>query len=281
MRETGSIAELRGWLASERASGRRVALVPTMGFLHAGHLSLVEAARARADVVVMTLFVNPLQFGPGEDFERYPRDPERDRGLAASSGVDILFAPAPGEMYHDGADMRIAAGGIAMRWEGEVRPGHFDGVLTVVAKLFNIAQPDVACFGQKDIQQVALVRRMIREFNFPVELLVSPIMREPDGLAMSSRNVYLSPQERRAALALSRGLHAAEARWRDGETDANALRTVVHDALAMERDVAPDYVALVDPETLAPADRATAGSIIVLAARVGRTRLIDNVILAS
>lgn len=278
MRETSSIAELREWLANDRAAGRRIGLVPTMGFLHAGHLSLVESVRAHSDVVVMSLFVNPLQFGPGEDFDRYPRDPERDRVLARESGVDVLFAPAAVEMYEPGADLRIAAGPAAARWEGAVRPGHFDGVLTVVAKLFNIVGPDVASFGQKDVQQATLVRRLVRDFNFPVRLIIAPTVREPDGLAMSSRNVYLAPAERDSALALSRALRAAETLWRAGETDAATLRSSIDAELSAAAIVA-DYVAIVDPDALEPVSVVTAGSVIALAARIGRTRLIDNVIL--
>ena len=278
MREVTSIAALRALLATERSAGRRIGLVPTMGSLHAGHLSLVDAARRESDTVVMSLFVNPLQFGPGEDFDRYPRDLERDRVLAAERGVDLLFAPTVDEIYGTGADLRISGGEVAARWEGAVRPGHFDGVLTVVAKLFNIVGPDVVCFGQKDIQQATLIRRMIREFNFPIHLLLAPIVREADGLAMSSRNVYLSPAERDAALALSRALRAAEARWRAGESDANALRQVVGQVLAAVPGVVADYIAIVEPDALAPVARVTRGTIVALAARVGRTRLIDNVI---
>lgn len=278
MREVTSIAALRALLATERSAGRRIGLVPTMGSLHAGHLSLVDAARRESDTVVMSLFVNPLQFGPGEDFDRYPRDLERDRVLAAERGVDLLFAPTVDEIYGTGADLRLSGGEVAARWEGAVRPGHFDGVLTVVAKLFNIVGPDVVCFGQKDIQQATLIRRMIREFNFPIHLLLAPIVREADGLAMSSRNVYLSPAERDAALALSRALRAAEARWRAGESDANALRQVVGQVLAAVPGVVADYIAIVEPDALAPVARVTRGTIVALAARVGRTRLIDNVI---
>lgn len=278
MREVTAIAALRALLATERSAGRRIGLVPTMGSLHAGHLSLVDAARRESDTVVMSLFVNPLQFGPGEDFDRYPRDLERDRVLAAERGVDLLFAPTVDEIYGTGADLRLSGGEVAARWEGAVRPGHFDGVLTVVAKLFNIVGPDVVCFGQKDIQQATLIRRMIREFNFPIHLLLAPIVREADGLAMSSRNVYLSPAERDAALALSRALRAAEARWRAGESDANALRQVVGQVLAAVPGVVADYIAIVEPDALAPVARVTRGTIVALAARVGRTRLIDNVI---
>jgi pantoate--beta-alanine ligase len=279
MREFTSIAALRAWLATERAGGKHVGLVPTMGYLHAGHLSLVDAAHRESDAVVMSLFVNPLQFAPGEDFTRYPRDLERDRAFAAARGVDALFVPGAAEMYGADADLRLAGGQVAARWEGAVRPGHFDGVLTVVAKLFNIVGPDVACFGQKDIQQVTLIRRMIREFDFPVRLVVAPTVREPDGLAMSSRNAYLSPGERHSALALSRALRAAETSRHAGESDANTLRRVVEQVLAADRGVMADYIAIVEPDGLMPVDVVVPGTIVALAARVGRTRLIDNVIL--
>ena len=281
MREITSIEALRAHLAGVRAEGERIGLVPTMGFLHDGHLSLVDAARRESDVVVMSIFVNPLQFAPGEDFDRYPRDLEHDRRCAAAQGVDLLFVPSGDEMYRTASDLRIGAGAAGNRWEGAVRPGHFDGVLTVVAKLFNIAQPDLACFGQKDIQQVTLVRRMVNALNFPVRLVVVPTMRESDGLAMSSRNVYLAADERRSALALSRALRAADAAWRSGELDAVALGLVVERVLAEEPGVAADYVAIVEPDGLAPVVRVTAGSIIAIAARVGRTRLIDNITLGA
>lgn len=281
MRQVASIAELRAWVADERASGRRIGFVPTMGFLHAGHLSLVAAARRDCDVVVMSIFVNPLQFAPGEDFERYPRDLPRDRELAAANGVDLLFVPSAAEMYGGGDELRIVAGPVGTRWEGAVRPGHFDGVLTVVAKLFNIVAPDVVAFGQKDIQQVTLVRRMIAELNFPVRLLVAPTLREADGLAMSSRNVYLGAADRAAALALSCGLRAADAAWAAGERDAAALAAIVQRILDGTAGVAVDYVAVVEPDALTPVDQARPGSIIAVAARVGRTRLIDNVCLGA
>ena len=281
MREITSIETLREHLASARADGNRIGLVPTMGFLHAGHLSLVDAARRESDIVVMSIFVNPLQFAPGEDFDRYPRDLEHDRASATAQGVDVLFVPSGDEMYRTESDLRVAAGAAGARWEGAVRPGHFDGVLTVVAKLFNIVQPDLACFGQKDIQQVTLVRWMVNALDFPVRLMVVPTMRDADGLAMSSRNVYLSPDERRSALALSRALHAADAAWHAGESDASALRQVVEQVLTAESGVAADYVAIVEPDGLAPVMRVMAGSIVAIAARVGRTRLIDNIILGA
>jgi pantoate--beta-alanine ligase len=280
MRDVTTIAELRAALALERKLGRRIALVPTMGALHDGHLALVDDARSRADVVVLSLFVNPLQFRPGEDFEKYPRQLERDRELAEARGVDVLFAPTVEEMYRAGREMRIVAGETALLWEGAARPGHFDGVLTVVAKLFNIAQPDVTCFGQKDIQQVTLVRQLIAQLDFPIELSVVPTVREQDGLALSSRNVYLGAAERQAALALSRGLQVAAALWEAGERNAAALHDAAMAVLVGTTGVLPDYVAVVDGARMMPVDRADPGTVIAVAARVGSTRLIDNVILA-
>ena len=240
LEQHATIAGLRASLAAHRKAGRRIALVPTMGFLHEGHLALVDAAHSQADIVVMSIFVNPRQFQPGEDFERYPRDLAHDRALAEARHVDILFAPEVGEMYGSGDELRIVAGETAARWEGEFRPGHFDGVLTVVAKLFNIVQPDVACFGQKDIQQVTLIRRMIQELDIPVRLHISPTVRESDGLARSSRNVYLTPAQRLQALALSRGLRAAEAAFEQGETDAAALERAVRRVLETEPEITTD-----------------------------------------
>lgn len=279
MRHVTTIAALRAALAPERGQGRRVALVPTMGALHEGHLALVDDARLRSDVVVMSLFVNPLQFRPGEDFDKYPRQFERDRGLADARGVDVLFVPTVEEMYHAGSDMRVVAGETASLWEGAARPGHFEGVLTVVAKLFNVVQPDVACFGQKDIQQATLVRQLIAQLDFPIELSIVPTVREHDGLALSSRNVYLSGDDRQAALALSRALQAAVARWEAGERDATALHTAAMTVLNGTAGVVTDYVAVADAARMMPVDRAEPGTVIAVAARVGATRLIDNVIL--
>ena len=281
MESIASIPELRAALAPARRAGGRIALVPTMGALHEGHLSLLDDARSRADVVVMSLFVNPLQFRPGEDFEKYPRRPEADRSLAESRGADILFAPAAEEMYGVGSEVRVVAGETATLWEGAARPGHFEGVLTVVAKLLNLVQPDVVCFGQKDIQQVTLVRQMITQLNYPVELAISPTVREPDGLAMSSRNVYLSAADRTAALALSRALRAVAARWEAGERQSAALRDVAAAILDGTAGVATDYVAVADGVRMLPVDRAESGTVVAVAARVGPTRLIDNIILGA
>lgn len=252
-----------------------------MGALHAGHLSLVDEARRRCDVVVMTLFVNPLQFGPNEDFTRYPRDLDRDHALAAERGVDLLFAPTVETMYPPGAEIRVIPGPTADRWEGAVRPGHFAGVLTIVSKLFHLVLPDVAVFGQKDIQQATLIKRMITDLDFPLEMVISPTVREADGLALSSRNAYLSPTDRTDALVLSAGLRAAASAWKNGERNSARLLQLVEGEIARAPGVRPDYIAVVDPDHLVPVDVAEPGAIVVLAARVGTTRLLDNTILGS
>ncbi|HEX2451154.1 MAG TPA: pantoate--beta-alanine ligase [Gemmatimonadales bacterium] len=279
MEEVAEVPALRAWRREARAAGRRVALVPTMGFLHAGHLALVDDARRRAELVVMSIFVNPLQFGPGEDFDRYPRDLNRDRALVRDRRVDLLFVPTVATMYPPGADTRIVPGAAGDRWEGAARPGHFAGVLTVVAKLFHLVEPEVACFGQKDIQQVTLVRRMVRDLDLPVELSVVPTVREEDGLALSSRNSYLGPNERQDALALNRGLRAAAVAWRTGERAGPALEAVVAREIAAAPALRADYIAAIDPEHLQRVDEAVPGTILAAAVRVGRTRLIDNLIL--
>ena len=280
MLEVSDIPALRHWRDEQRRAGRRVALVPTMGSLHEGHLALVDEARRRADSVVLSVFVNPLQFGPDEDFARYPRNLERDRGLAGGRGVDLFFAPETDALVPAGAEIRVIAGETAERWEGSARPGHFTGVLTIVAKLFHLVEPEVACFGQKDIQQATLIRRMTRDLNWSVELAIVPIMREADGLAMSSRNVYLSPTERTNALSLSHGLRAARDAWQGGERSGAVLKRIVQSSLRAAAGVRAEYIAVVEPEKLRPVSVAPAGTILAVAARVGTTRLIDNVILA-
>lgn len=277
-----SIDELRRRLARDRAAGRRIALVPTMGALHDGHLALIDHAREHADIVVVSIFVNPLQFGPAEDFARYPRDLERDRRLAADRGAGVIFAPDAAAMYPAGEPAtRVSAPALSDRLCGRYRPGHFEGVLTVVAKLFNIVGPDVAVFGQKDLQQSALVRRMIRDLDFDIELVVAPIVREPDGLALSSRNAYLSPAERAAARALSAALREAQRRFAAGEHDPHRLLTAAGSILDAEPGVETQYVELVDPYTLDPPDRAREGDAVAIAAFAGATRLIDNHLLSS
>lgn len=282
MQEVETRAALRAWREAQRRAGRRVGFVPTMGFLHEGHLALVDEARRRADVVAMSIFVNPLQFGPAEDFARYPRDLARDRALAAGRGVDLLFVPSREEMYPAGDPAtRVVPGEAAARLEGAVRPGHFAGVLTVVAKLFHLVEPDVACFGQKDIQQALLLRAMVRDLDWPLELVVVPTVREPDGLALSSRNVYLAPAERAEAIGLWEALRAAADRYEAGERRTEALVAAMRAAIAARPMLVADYIAVVEPDGLADVDVAHDGCVAAVAARVGRTRLIDNVILGA
>jgi pantoate--beta-alanine ligase len=256
-----------------------------MGALHAGHLSLVGAARTAMNgdgVTIMSVFVNPLQFGAGEDFTRYPRDLEADRAQAASS-VDVLFAPGTDELYPStGAPpIRVLPELEPPRWEAAIRPGHFAGVLTVVAKLFNIVQPQIAVFGQKDIQQATYIRAMVDALDFPIEIVIAPIVREADGLAMSSRNVYLSAEERVHARALSRALGVANERWRAGERSGAALEAAGRAVLDATPGVVTDYFAVAEPDRLEPAVDAAPGSVVMVAARVGRTRLLDNLILGA
>jgi pantoate--beta-alanine ligase len=279
MIEIENIHDLRRLVHGERAAGRRVAFVPTMGSLHEGHLRLVDEARRRAEAVVMSVFVNPLQFGPGEDLARYPRDLPRDRALARARGVDVLFTPAEDVMYPPGSEIRVTPGPTAARWEGAARPGHFEGVLTVVAKLFNLVDPEVACFGRKDIQQATLVRQMVRDLDWPIEIVVVPTVREPDGLALSSRNAYLDADLRRRAVVLSAALRAAHEAFSAGERQAAALQATVRRTLATEPAAEVEYVAVAEPRTLAPVETAGADTVVALAARLGPTRLIDNIIL--
>jgi pantoate--beta-alanine ligase len=273
------IPELRRWVRDARSAARRVALVPTMGSLHEGHLRLVDEARRRAEAVVMSVYVNPLQFGPNEDLARYPRDLARDRTLARARGVDALFAPADAVMYPPGSEIRVMPGPTADRWEGAARPGHFAGVLTVVAKLFHLVEPDVALFGRKDIQQAVLVRQMVRDLDWPIEVVVVPTVREADGLALSSRNAYLSPAERRQAVMLSAALGAAHQAFVAGERRAAALDALVRGRIGAEPALTLEYLAVVEPRSLTPVETVDAGTVLALAARLGRTRLIDNIIL--
>jgi pantoate--beta-alanine ligase len=267
---------MRAAVAEARGRGLAIAFVPTMGALHEGHLALVDAARRAGDIVVMSIFVNPLQFRPGEDFANYPRRLDADAELARGRGVDLLFAPGPEEMYQEGAEVRVVAGATASRWEGAHRPGHFDGVLTVVAKLFHLVQPDVAFFGRKDIQQATLIRRLVADLDFPVRIDVVPTIRDPDGLALSSRNAFLSAGDRARALALSRALFTMREAWEQGERSTPALVALGEAVLG---DLAPDYLSVVDPHHLAPVQEAESGSVVIVACRVGTTRLIDNTIL--
>ncbi|MBV9772860.1 MAG: pantoate--beta-alanine ligase [Gemmatimonadetes bacterium] len=282
MRTATTKAEVRAAVAEARRAGKRIALVPTMGYLHEGHLSLLDRARAGADWVAMSIFVNPLQFGPTEDLSRYPRDLERDLRLAGGRGTDLVFTPPVEEMYSAGEQKVFVLPDASLEdhLDGASRPGHFRGVLTVVAKLFGIFAPDLAVFGQKDLQQALLIRRMVADLDMPLEIDVAPIVRESDGLAMSSRNVYLSAEERARALALSRAVEACRARFAAGETDGDALRAVVRSALDVP-GVEVDYAEVVDPATLDAVKVAAPGSVCAVAARMGRTRLIDNAILGA
>ncbi len=273
MRTVVTIRELRDWRARARGA---VGIVPTMGYLHAGHVSLVERARRENEAVVASVFVNPTQFGPSEDLARYPRDLERDQRMLAQAGCDLLFAPAPEEMYPAGFETLVDVGSVAAPLEGERRPGHFRGVATVVLKLFGIVQPHRAYFGEKDAQQLAVIRRLVRDLDVPVEVTGCPTLREPDGLALSSRNTYLSAQERRAAPVLHRALTAARERWAAGERDAEVLRRAMADVLAAEPLARVDYVSVADPETLRECSTATLPVLFSLAAFLGQTRLIDN-----
>src|SRR5205809_5233081 len=276
--------DMRAWSRAERARGRRVGFVPTMGALHEGHLRLVDRAKERTDRVVLSVFVNPLQFGPKEDFTKYPRDLARDRTLAAERDVDCLFAPELEAVYPQEPLVHIAPGPMADTLEGAARPGHFAGVLTVVAKLFHMVEPDVAVFGRKDFQQAMLVRRMVTDLDFGLEVDIAPTVRELDGLALSSRNSYLDADQRRAALALSRALPAAEKAWPSGAAVASTLQRRGMQALMapgvalMAPGVSPGYLELVD-EQLRPVARVDARTVVVIAAQVGATRLIDNVVL--
>jgi len=277
MHELANPKQMREWSRAERARGRRIGFVPTMGFLHEGHLQLVDRAGQRADQVVVSIFVNPLQFGPREDLATYPRDLDRDRTLAAERGVACLFVPDTPAMYPAEPLVRVSPGPLGDTLEGAARPGHFAGVLTVVAKLFHMVEPDIAVFGRKDFQQAMLVRRLAADLDFGLEIDVAPTVRELDGLALSSRNTYLKGDDRRAALALSRALRAVEQAWRGGEADPTALTRRGMEVLQAP-GVVPEYLALVD-EQLRPVARVDAHTVVAVAARVGTTRLIDNVVL--
>ena len=277
MRTIRTVAEMRAWLGNVRAEGRSVGLVPTMGAFHAGHHSLMQAAREEQDSVVVSLFVNPAQFNDTHDLAAYPRTEANDAAEAADLGVDVLFAPPVSEIYPDGFATTVQVTGLSEVFEGAERgPGHFAGVCTVVNKLFNIVGPDVAYFGQKDAQQVAVVKRMVRDLDMTVRIEVMPTVREPDGLALSSRNVRLSPADRARALGLSRALNAAAAVVAAGERDADAIRAA---ALAEIGDVDAEYLAIVDPLTFAPLRTVSARTLVAIAAQVGPVRLIDNIVL--
>jgi len=271
-----SKAEARGAVRAARRDEQRIALVPTMGALHDGHLSLVRAACERAEYVVVSVFVNPTQFGPGEDFEAYPRDIERDMALLKAEGADLLFTPTPQVMYDPDASVTVDPGPLGGVWEGAVRPTHFSGVCTVVTKLFSIVGPDLAFFGEKDFQQLQIVKRMARDLDLPVKVVGCPIVRECDGLAMSSRNAYLDTDERAAATVLYRALRTAETLALGGERDVAALSAAMRETIAAEPLASLDYAEIVDPATLEQATTLDAPTRAIMAVRVGATRLIDN-----
>jgi pantoate--beta-alanine ligase len=273
------IPEVRERVGEARDRSTRVGLVPTMGALHEGHAALIQAARAENGCVVVSIFVNPTQFGPAEDFTKYPRPVKEDLALCRREGVDVVFTPAPEEMYPAGFATTVRVAGLSEKMCGAFRPGHFDGVCTVVAKLLAIVQPDAAYFGEKDAQQLAIVRRMAADLILPVEIRGCPLVREPDGLAMSSRNAYLSPGERQRALVLSAALAEARRRIQAGERDAARIRDLVRQRLNKADGVEVQYAVVVDPDTLADLDRIRTQVLVALAARVGATRLIDNVLL--
>ncbi|MBI4337068.1 MAG: pantoate--beta-alanine ligase [Chloroflexi bacterium] len=274
----GRVAQVREFVAK---TPRPLGLVPTMGALHQGHLALVGAARRQCASVAVSIFVNPTQFGPNEDLTAYPRDMQRDLDLLAPLGVDLVFVPLVEEIYPEGFDTRVEVGQVARRLEGGQRPGHFRGVATVVTKLFNIVRPDMAYFGEKDAQQVRVVKRLARDLDTGVEIVVVPTVREADGLAMSSRNMYLSPAERSAASVLYRALCTAQRLYREGERDAGRIRQAVERVLGAEPlVVAVDYVSVADSETLDELERVDRPTVVSLAVRIGRTRLIDNIALS-
>lgn len=262
-----------------RLDGKRIGLAPTMGFLHDGHLSLLREARQRCDVVVMSIFVNPTQFAPNEDFKSYPRDFERDRELAEAEGCDIIFYPDAKEIYPDDYLTFIEVEGITKILCGASRPSHFRGVTTIVAKLFNIIKPHVAVFGQKDAQQAIVIKRMTKDLNFDIDIIVAPIFREADGLAKSSRNTYLSPDERKQALCLFQSLHLAEQEIKSGKRDAIIIRDKMSALIRQQPNAVIDYIEFVDPETLKLLQRIKTDVLIVLAVKIGKTRLIDNAII--
>jgi pantoate--beta-alanine ligase len=273
------IAEMQDWSEAERRQGRRIVLVPTMGFLHEGHLSLVRDGKKRGDSLVVSIFVNPKQFTPREDFASYPRDFERDLKLLEREGADVLFYPTIEEMYPVGYQTHVEVEKLGAPLCGAFRPGHFRGVATVVAKLFNIARPHVAVFGCKDYQQLQIIRRLVKDLNLGVDIVGHPIVREPDGLAMSSRNAYLNPAERKAALCLSCALRKADAMVKQGETNGTVILGTVRREITGEPLAQLEYASLTDAETLLEVEQVPESALLALAVRIGKTRLIDNIIL--
>jgi len=273
-----TVSEMKAFTAEARPRAKSLALVPTMGALHEGHLSLVRRAKIQCDVIVVSIFVNPAQFGPAEDLARYPRSPEKDLELLRPLDVDVVFAPSNSEIYPPGFATFLDPGQIATVFEGAIRPGHFRGVATVVLKLSNIVRPDVAFFGQKDFQQVVVIRRLVKDLNLPVQIAVCPIVREADGLAKSSRNVYVKAEDRKAALVLSYSLKRAEEMVHAGEADAHKVLEEMRKTFDAEPRAQLDYATIVNPATLEPIDRVFPGSVALLAARLGRVRVLDNLI---
>jgi pantoate--beta-alanine ligase len=278
MKLVKTIEEMRAFRQAARKSGKRLGLVPTMGALHEGHLSLVRAARDQSDVVAVSIFVNPTQFGPNEDFTKYPRNLESDSALLEREHVDVIFAPSVEDMYPAGAVTWVTVGGMSDRLCGKSRPGHFRGVTTVVSKLFHVIEPDIAFFGQKDAAQVAIIRRMVRDLNMPVAIEVCPIIRESDGLALSSRNVYLSSEQRKSALVLHRSLQLAKKLFDQGERDPANLIAAGKQEFGNEPSARLDYLEIVDPDSLESMPTISKPVLIVVAAFIGNTRLIDNII---
>ena len=274
-----SVSSLYEMHTARKALDGAVGLVPTMGYLHEGHLSLVRRAREECDHVVVSIFVNPTQFGPNEDLAKYPRDLERDLGLIEPLGVDLVWTPTPEVMYPEGYQTWVEVEKLTLPLEGARRPGHFRGVTTVVAKLFNAVQPQRAYFGQKDAQQAAVIRQMTRDLSYPIEIVVCPIVREPDGLAMSSRNKYLEGPDRQAALVLSRALNAAGKAFTEGERSAESLRRIMLETLAAEPRAQTQYVSCADYETLQELETVARKALLSMAVMVGKTRLIDNLVL--
>jgi len=270
---------MRAASRAARRAGKRLGFIPTMGALHEGHLSLVRAARSSCDALAASIFVNPTQFAPNEDLEKYPRSFERDRELLEREGVELLFAPSVEEMYPAGAVTWVTVEGLSDKLDGRSRPGHFRGVATVVAKLFHIVEPDAAFFGQKDAAQVAVIRRMVRDLNLPLEIVVCPIVRESDGLAMSSRNAYLDADQRKRALVLHRSLTRVQRMADGGQRKTSELIAAGRAEFAGESSVRLDYLEIVDPDTLDPVDSISSGALVAVAAFVGSTRLIDNILL--
>ncbi len=271
-----TIQEVRRHLEPLRAEGERIGFVPTMGALHQGHLSLVQTCARECDATVVSIFVNPTQFGPNEDYDKYPRTLQQDLEALAPYGVDLVFAPAVEEMYPQGFQTQVLVGGATELWEGRSRPGHFAGVTTVVAKLLNIVQPHVAYFGHKDYQQSVVVRQMVRDLDMPVQIRVCPTVREEDGLALSSRNAYLSPEQRKQALTLSRSLDLAREMIQQGRRRTAEILAEMKKLYDQQPDVRLDYLAVVDPETLLPVEEVAGPVVVLCAAWVGQTRLIDN-----